>query len=110
MCYSSKYLQVTFQCVLATDGRSSFAIFIYENPDLLRGMDDSVIGFNKGDMQSFSIISPSSIQHTNVYRIDGKLEGRGKRGWREDGENSVVEAREDGGRGKKGSQVLIVTV
>lgn len=63
--------------MLATDGRTSFAAFIYENlENLLR--TDVVIGFNKGDRQSFAVIAPGSIDNNNVYRIDGMYHTIGK--------------------------------
>lgn len=30
-----------------------------------------MIGFNKGDLQSYVVIQPESINDTNIYRIDG---------------------------------------
>lgn len=65
------FIQYTYQTVLATDGRRSFAIFIYDNPashDLLIG---DQIGFTAGDRVRVSNVQKDSIGTTNVFRIDG---------------------------------------
>ena len=56
---------------MATDGRTSFAIFLYGDVSILNAID-SQTGFNSGDGVEFSNIQVSSISRVNVYRIDGK--------------------------------------
>ena len=60
---------------MATDGRTSFAIFLYGNVSILNAIN-SQTGFNSGDGVEFSNIQVSSISRVNVYRIDGKWTGR----------------------------------
>ena len=60
---------------MATDGRTSFAIFLYGDVSILNAID-SQTGFNSGDGVEFSNIQVSSISRVNVYRIDGKCIGR----------------------------------
>ena len=56
---------------MATDGRTSFAIFLYGDVSILNAID-SQTGFNSGKGVEFSNIQVSSISRVNVYRIDGK--------------------------------------
>ena len=76
-------MQVTFQAVLATNGRESFAVFIYDNLERIHlifeldFIEYLSIGFNKGDRSQFSCIGPldscsDSLKDINVYRIDGE--------------------------------------
>ena len=71
-------MQLTFQVVLATDGVTSFAILIYEDPEqILRVISDSqrlaMIGFSSGDLRS-TILSRNrfTLQNSHAFRIDGK--------------------------------------
>ena len=57
--------------MLATDGKISFAIFLYDNLDSLTSLFRSQIGFNAGDRQRFSNIESDSLENINVFRIDG---------------------------------------
>ena len=69
-----------FQVVLATDGKASFAAFIYEDPQFLSSIPgDFQIGFDAGDIVRGLVLlgtaaeySNNSLQHVNIYRIDGK--------------------------------------
>lgn len=69
------FVQVTFQCALATNGNRSFAIYYYHDIDMLvQNVNEQqvVIGFNKGDEQSFTTIPLlQSVSQTNIYRLDG---------------------------------------
>lgn len=60
-------LQFTFQAVLSTDGRVSFATFIYGGVGNVFGS----VGFNAGDRTRFSNIDSESLMEVNTYRIDG---------------------------------------
>ena len=65
-------LQQTFQLVLATDGRTSFAIFLYGDPGKIKNIINSgsgAIGFDSGDERR-SVRVPI-LSNTNVFRIDG---------------------------------------
>ena len=67
------YIQHTFQVVLSTDERSTFATFIYEDPVSVRQISRPFqIGLSAGDGSRFLNILPDSIQSTNTFRIDGK--------------------------------------
>ena len=57
------------QIVLATDGKVSFAIFLYKNLDAFIPVE---VGFNAGDQERFANIPVTSLQDVNVYRIDGE--------------------------------------
>ena len=63
-------MQFTFQLVLSTDGRRSFAMFLYEYPDSLPYLLHQ-IGFNAGDRFRWSNIQADSLENVNIYRIDG---------------------------------------
>ena len=68
-------LQYTFQAVLATDGVTSFAIFLYGDITTLDLPDElpTQTGFNAGDGEHLSNIPVNSLEHVNIYRIDGIL-------------------------------------
>ena len=66
-------LQQTFQLILATDGRTSFAIFLYSDPEGVKNIINSgngAIGFDAGD-EKRSVRIPIIVNNTNVFRIDG---------------------------------------
>ena len=69
-------LQVTFQVVLSTDGRASFATLIYEDPiNVMSGRYQ--VGFDSGDRRrGVNLLGADSIswntQRVNIFRIDGK--------------------------------------
>ena len=66
--------------MLATDGEVSFAVFLYDDPDILVNITSSVnalVGFDAGDQsRSATIMSNRQrnyiLESTNVFRIDGK--------------------------------------
>ena len=61
-------MQYTFQAVLTSDGKSSFAAFIY--PDFPFSINNNqIIGFNQGDRRR--MLNVDTIQETLLYRIDG---------------------------------------
>ena len=65
-------LQQSFQLILATDGRTSFAIFLYGDPEGVKKIINSgsgAIGFDAGDERR-SVRVPI-VNNTNVFRIDG---------------------------------------
>lgn len=73
-------LQQTFQVILATNGKESFANFIYANPTRVTNIlevGNGVIGFDAGDeRRSATVLSGSdgrTLAITNLFRIDGKL-------------------------------------
>lgn len=74
------FLQQTFQAVLSTDGRRSFAILIYENPTNTRIITtaySAIAGFNAGDqLRSATVLSGMIVKQNfgvlNVFRIDGE--------------------------------------
>lgn len=61
----------SFQVILSTDGKASFAIFLYEDPSVISTLPAVQIGFNAGDREHMANIPINSTQETNVYRIDG---------------------------------------
>lgn len=69
-----------FQLVIATDGDSSFAAFLYSDYDLriLQFADapefapEFHIGFNAGDRRKWANIMVDSLETVNIFRIDGK--------------------------------------
>ena len=75
-------MQISFQVVLSTDGKTSFATFLYDNViknllacDLNNSLDvlrRLTIGFNAGDRERFLNIPRSDLEEINVFRIDGK--------------------------------------
>ena len=74
-------LQITYQTVIATNGKVSFAAFVYEEGGVgkIRSFDqDNLVGFDAGDQVksaiSHSLNSPGlQILRDNVtvFRIDG---------------------------------------
>ena len=66
--------------MLATDGKVSFAAFIYDDPNILMNITSSVnalVGFDAGDQSRSSTIMSNRqrnyiLESTNVFRIDGK--------------------------------------
>ena len=67
------------QFVLATDGSTSFAIFIYEgvDPEVFESVEYQV-GFDAGNQIDSTVIEPVGIHtiqngSTQLYRIDGKI-------------------------------------
>ena len=65
-------LQQSFQLILATDGRTSFAIFRYSYPEGVKNIiniGSGAIGFDAGDKRR-SVRVPI-LNNTNVFRIDG---------------------------------------
>lgn len=69
-------LQQTFQVVLATDSRSTFAIFLYDAPHIVRDIvatDMAVVGFDAGDQQRSEAVGPDFMfMRLNVFRLDGE--------------------------------------
>ena len=74
-------MQISFQVVLSTDGKTSFAAFLYGEVirnllacDLHKSLyvfDELAIGFNAGDRERFLNIPRSDLEEINVFRIDG---------------------------------------
>ena len=74
--------QVTFQLILSTDGRVSFAAFIFENPSSLfffARFSFVKVGFDGGrhtgqsaDVGGFLRDNNLDLPPVSVYRIDGK--------------------------------------
>jgi len=71
-------LQHSFQVVLSTDGLSSFAFFIYEDPGIVNYISPHQVGFNAGDrVGGINIVGSRSAAYTgnlaqvNIYSIDG---------------------------------------
>ncbi len=56
------------QCIIATDGGTSFAIFLYENADFMDLGRLDYVGFASGN----DSISLTAVDEKNIYRIDGK--------------------------------------
>ncbi len=57
--------------MLATDGRASFAIFIYADIAELQSVALATSGFNAGDRTRLADFEPTSLDTVNVFRIDG---------------------------------------
>ncbi len=67
--------------MLTTDGKASFAILVYEDPDRIVNITSDpdtlgMIGFDAGDLRRSVIILSSEktafpLENTNVFRIDG---------------------------------------
>ena len=74
-------MQMSFQVVLSTDGKTSFATFLYGDVirnllacDLNNSLDalsELTVGFNAGDRERFFNIPKSDLEEINVFRIDG---------------------------------------
>ncbi len=68
--------------MLATDGRTTFAILTYQDPDTTFRIatddaDVGLIGFDAGDLRrSIAILSKQhknfTLASSNVFRVDGK--------------------------------------
>ena len=73
------FFQLTFQAVLATDGEASFAIFMYEDLQIVRNISSQErgrVGFDAGDQTRSSTVlygvEELPLSHVNIFRIDGK--------------------------------------
>lgn len=76
----------SFQVVISTDGRLSFAALIYEDPEAISSylnsnMDLVRIGFDGGsggagsaDLGEYILNSRSMLESTNIFRIEGTVE------------------------------------
>ena len=74
-------MQMSFQVVLSTDGKTSFATFLYGDVirnllacDLNNSLDalsELTVEFNAGDRERFFNIPKSDLEEINVFRIDG---------------------------------------
>ena len=74
-------MQMSFQVVLSTDGKTSFATLLYDDVirnllacDLNNSLDvfyGLSIGFNAGDRERFFNIPKIDLEKINVFRIDG---------------------------------------
>ncbi len=62
-------MQATFQAVIATDGRTSFAAFIYDDPGN-RVIVRNSVGFF-GNRRQFYNVNYRLLEETNLFRIDG---------------------------------------
>lgn len=75
MCLILTFQANTFQCVLATDGKESYAIFLYADNEIQWTTGDAdgginglggipaQVGFNKGDGTGFMTINNSRTEH-----------------------------------------------
>ena len=73
-------LQVRFQLIISTDGTTSFASFIYQEPERIRNLTSNggfavKTGFDAGDGNRGVTLSAEnhSLQRVNTFRIDGKV-------------------------------------
>ena len=68
-------MQIIFQLIMTTDGRTSFAIFNYEYQQISGLILTPVqIGFNSGDQVRLANFNPIDVRpNQNRYRIDGKI-------------------------------------
>lgn len=57
--------------MLSTDGRRSFAVFIYAGDRIALIARPRQIGFNAGDGSRWSNIEIRSLESVNIFRIDG---------------------------------------
>ncbi len=71
-------IQITFQAVVSTDGRTSFAALIYNEPNLVFSLNDTqILGFDSGghvlyaDMGEILSLNDQTLDATNIFRIDG---------------------------------------
>ena len=66
------------QAVLSSDGKTTFAAFVYDNATISAAQSfqgNILAGFDAGDqIRSATIHRPgfTSLQNVNVFRIDGK--------------------------------------
>lgn len=72
------FLQDTsVQSIVASDGSSSFAIFLYENPNLVVfNLSRRQVGFDAGDGSRRNLIldinqNETTLSKRNIFRIDG---------------------------------------
>ena len=75
MCLILTFQANTFQCVLATDGKESYAIFLYADNGIQWTTGDAdgginglggipaQVGFNKGDGTGFTAVNNSRTEH-----------------------------------------------
>ena len=61
---------MTFQAVIATDGRTSFAALIYPDPNNEILLNMGSVGFFGNRRRFFNADIPS-LERVNLYRIDG---------------------------------------
>ena len=66
------------QCVIATDGISSFVLNLYEYLQLIDQLDsnDYMIEFYEGQDSPYNVYTAEIVmrlQEKNLYRIDGRL-------------------------------------
>ena len=61
--------QVLYQAVIVTDGKASFAIFLFGNLHTLN-VFSHYTGFSSGDRRRFTNIGTLNL--INIFRIDGK--------------------------------------
>ena len=71
-------MQPTFQLVLASDGRSTFAIFLFD--DLVDLTGDYVrshvsTGFSKPDETTILRLISRTLNRVNIYRVEGTYYG-----------------------------------
>ena len=77
------FIQITYQAIISSDGRASFATFVYDEEGIneisANSLSVKVVGFDAGDrVESATVLSPgfSSVpilEHLNTFRIDGIL-------------------------------------
>ena len=65
------FQDIITQAVLVTDGESSFAIFLYDNPAIIQEIVDARVGFDAGEGRRRTDVL-DSLGTVNVFRIDGK--------------------------------------
>ena len=66
--------------VLATTVRSTFSVFIYEQPDAVLNITTSgagSVGFDAGDLGRSSEVPGTALRRLNVFRVDGMSNGNG---------------------------------
>ena len=83
--------QLTFQVVLATDGRASFSFFNYQDPERVllsftQSLDEHAIGFDAGDQRRSATLrngqsSNFALENVNVFRVDGMWLNSNKCNW-----------------------------
>ena len=58
---------------LSTDGKVSFAAFVYEDPGEVMGLANlALVGFDAGDTLRSGVVPREDLQVVNIFRIDGK--------------------------------------
>ena len=62
---------------MATDGRTSFSAFIYQDPErvmnIVQDLSMHAIGFDAGDQRRSAVLLSTALGNVNVFRIDGVL-------------------------------------